>query len=102
MTFDALTGGAGTYVDHTGSILAGATVRMPILFPIFGVTGWMGIFGPIFTLGAAFLFARSLLMNALDRWFAAGYATMVVVYVAASQLALSDAWNHLARALFNV
>jgi hypothetical protein len=84
------------------SILAGATVRMPILFPIFGVTGWMGIFGPIFTLGAAFLFARSLLMNALDRWFAAGYATMVVVYVAAAQLALSDAWSHLARALFNV
>ena len=28
------------------SILAGATVRMPILFPIFGVGGWMGILAP--------------------------------------------------------
>jgi len=29
------------------SILAGATVRMPILFPVFGEAGWAGIFGPV-------------------------------------------------------
>ena len=66
------------------SILAGATVRMPILFPIFGEGGWVGIFGPIFTLGAVFLLVRSLLSRAFDRWFAAGYAAMIVLYVAAS------------------
>ena len=27
------------------SILAGATVRMPVLFPVFGEAGWAGIFG---------------------------------------------------------
>ena len=84
------------------SILAGATVRMPILFPIFGESGWMGVFGPVFTLGAVFLLFRCLLNRTLDRWFAAGYAAMVVPFVAASTLALSDAWGHLARMLFGL
>lgn len=83
------------------SILAGATVRMPILFPIFGEGGWMGIFGPIFTLGAVFLLVRSLLSRAFDRWFAAGYAAMIVLYVAASKFAVSEAWSWLAEAVFN-
>jgi len=83
------------------SILAGATVRMPILFPIFGEGGWMGIFGPIFTLGAVLLLVRSLLSRAFDRWFAAGYAAMIVLYVAASEFAVSDAWSWLAKAIFN-
>ena len=61
------------------SILAGATVRMPFLFPIFGESGRIGIFGPIFTVGAAFLLARRLLIGSFDRWFAAGYAGLVVL-----------------------
>jgi len=85
----------------TLSILAGATVRMPHLFPVFGEAGWVGIFGPIFTLGAILLLARSLLARTFDRWFAAGYAAMVVIYVAASKFAVSDAWGQLARAVFN-
>ena len=83
------------------SILAGATVRMPILFPIFGEGGWVGIFGPILTLGAVFLLVRSLLSRAFDRWFATGYAVMIVIYVSASRFAVSDAWSYLAKAIFN-
>jgi hypothetical protein len=83
------------------SILAGATVRMPILFPIFGEGGWVGIFGPIFTLGAVFLLVRSLLSRTFDRWLAAGYVAMVVLYVAASKFAVSDAWGWLAKTVFN-
>jgi hypothetical protein len=83
------------------SILAGATVRMPVLFPIFGESGWVGIFGPVFTLGAVFLLVRSLMGRAFDRWFATGYAVMVVIYVAACRIAVSDAWNQLAKAVFN-
>lgn len=45
-------------------------LNLPILFPIFG---------PIFTLGAVFLLVRSLLSRAFDRWFAAGYAAMIVL-----------------------
>jgi hypothetical protein len=83
------------------SILPGATVRMPFLFPIFGEGGSMGIFGPIFTLGAAFLLVRSLLIGAFDRWFAAGYVALVVLYTAAATFAISDGWTYLARTLFN-
>jgi hypothetical protein len=85
----------------TLSILAGATVRIPVLFPVFGEGGWLGIFGPIFTLGAVFLIARSLLGRAFDRWLAAGYVIMIVFYVAACKFAVSDAWGYLAKAIFN-
>lgn len=84
------------------SILAGATVRMPALFPIFGEGGWIGIFGPVFTLGALFLLVRSLMGQALDRWLAAGYAVMVVFYVAACTFAVTDSWGYLAKAIFNI
>jgi hypothetical protein len=84
------------------SILAGATVRMPILFPIFGEGGWVGIFGPIFTLGAVFLLVRSLLGRAFDWWLAAGYGFMIVLYVAASKFAVSDAWGRVAKSIMNI
>lgn len=86
----------------TLSILAGATVRMPILYPIFGQAGWVGIFGPIFTLGGAFLLLRWLLTNTFDRWFAAGYAAMVLVYVGASTIAVSETWSRVAATIFNL
>ena len=84
------------------SILAGATVRMPILFPVFGESGWMGIFGPIFTLGAGFLLARTLTRRVIDGWLAAGYAVMVLIYACASEFAVSDAWSDLAQAILNI
>lgn len=84
------------------NLLAGATVRMPVLFPIYGETGWIGIFGPIFTLGALLLLVRSLLDRTLDRWLAVGYATTVVVYIAACEFAVSNAWDELAKAIFGI
>jgi hypothetical protein len=81
------------------SILAGATFRMPILYPIYGESGWFGMFGPIFTLGAVLLFVRSLLRHGVDRWFAVGYAATIVLYVAASKLAVSDAWSQLVKTI---
>jgi hypothetical protein len=81
------------------SILAGATIRMPVLFPVFGEAGWAGIFGPVFVLGAVFVLVRSFLNGAPDRWLAAGYAVMVAVYIAACELAITDAWSVWARAV---
>jgi len=83
------------------SILAGATVRTPFFFPIFGVAGWMGIFGPIFALGVTSLLVRSLLNRVIDWPLAVGYATMVGVYVFAAEYALSDAWRQLANRLLH-
>lgn len=78
------------------SILAGATVRIPMLFPVFGEAGWKGIFGPVLTLGAVLVLVRSVLSGATDRGLTAGYAVMAVVFIAASEFAVSDAWSVLA------
>jgi hypothetical protein len=39
--------------------------------------------------------------HGVDRWFAAGYLAMIVLYIAASKVALSDTWSQLAKAIFN-
>jgi len=84
----------------TLSILAGATVRMPMLDPVFGEAGWLGIFGPVFALGAILLLGRTALTRRLDRPLATGYAVLVVCYVAACLLAVSTTWRDLAAAAF--
>ena len=83
------------------SILAGATVRIPMLFPVFGEAGGPGIFGPIFTLGALFLLVRSFVGGVMDRGLVAGDVVMVVVYIAACEFAVSGAWGIVARAVLN-
>ena len=86
----------------TMSVLAGATFRLPILFPIFGITGWEGMFGPIFVLGGILLVTRSVVLRRLDRWFAAGLAAMVASYVLAVTLATSESWRSVAHWAFKV
>src|SRR5262245_47105061 len=83
------------------SILAVATVRMPVLFPVFGEAGWPGIFGPIFALGAIFVLVRSLSSGVADRSLLTGYVVMVVVYMAACEIAVSGAWSGVARTVLN-
>jgi hypothetical protein len=57
------------------SLLAGATARMPFLYRVFGATSWIGLFGPVFCLGAVLLLFRCAVTRSFDRWFAMGYAT---------------------------
>jgi hypothetical protein len=72
------------------TLLSGATARMPFLWPLFGHTGWAGLFGPAFLLGAALLLLRCAMTRTFDRWFAAGYAVWVVVFIASEYLALTS------------
>lgn len=85
----------------TLSILAGATVRMPVLFPLFGEAGWVGIFGPIFVLGGVLVLVRRVVAGTLERWLVGGYAVMVAVYLVACRFAVSDAWSGMARAILD-
>jgi hypothetical protein len=78
------------------SIIAGATVRIPFLFPIFGTAGWIGLFGAVFCLGAALLLVRFAMTRRFDWWFAGGYAFWVVTYIASTNLALTDTWSRIA------
>ena len=84
------------------SILAGSTVRIPSLYPIFSHAGWPGLFGPIFALGAVLLVIRSLMTGKLDKPFAIGYTVMVAAYILASQLALTEMWSRLSAAMLKV
>ena len=86
----------------TLSIMAGATVRIPVLFPIYGEVGWLGLFGPILTLGAVFVVLHSVLLKSVDRWLAAGYAAMAFAFIAATEFASSDCWSGIANAVFGV
>ena len=75
------------------SILAGATVRMPVFYPVFGQAGWPGIFGPIFALGLILVAARTWVNARLDIWLTGGYVALVAVYASAGTLAVSGWWN---------
>lgn len=81
------------------SILAGATSRIPVLHRLFGDNGWVGLFGPAFTLGAMLLLVNSIRLRTFDRWLAMGYAVMVITYIAAEHLSVTDTWRHLAGGL---
>ena len=81
------------------SLLAGATVRMPFLQPAFGATGWVGLFGPVFCLGAALLLIRSIVTRSFDRWFAVGYTAWVILFIASVKLALTDVWSSAAATI---
>jgi hypothetical protein len=50
------------------TILPGATARMPMLVPVFGHSGWVGLFGPAFCLGGVLLLIRMAMTRRLDPW----------------------------------
>jgi hypothetical protein len=80
-------------------LLAGATARMPFLHPFFGATGWMGLFGPVFCIGAVLLLIRCMLTRSFDRWFALGYGVWVVIFIASVKLALTETWSGMAATI---
>jgi hypothetical protein len=75
------------------TLLAGATARMPFLYPVFGESGWVGLFGPVFCLGAALLLVRFFMTRSLDRWFAVGYALCVIAFIVSEKLSLTNTWS---------
>ena len=74
------------------AILAGATARIPWCWVVFGQNGWIGLFGPVFCLGAALLLMRFAMTRSLDLWFAAGYLLLIVGYIASERLSLTNTW----------
>jgi 4-amino-4-deoxy-L-arabinose transferase-like glycosyltransferase len=81
------------------SLLAGATSRMPFLYPIFGNTSWAALFGPVFCLGALLLLVRWVLIRSFDRWFALGYAVLIIVLFTSERLSMTETWSTAAMAM---
>lgn len=79
----------------TLSIMGGSTVRIPALAVVYGGEGWIGIFGPTFTLGAVILLVRRWLDQKWDRPLWMGFLVMVVIYVSATELATTGVWEQM-------
>lgn len=77
-------------------ILPGATARIPMLVPMFGHSGWMGLFGPVFCLGGLLLLIRIAMTRRFDSWFAGGYAAWVVAYIVSTHLSITETWSRMA------
>jgi hypothetical protein len=83
-------------------LITGATARMPFLDPVFGNTGWVGLFGPVFCLGALLLAVRMSMTHTFDRWYAAGYAIFVVVFITSVKVSLTEAGRWLATVILKL
>lgn len=83
-------------------LLAGATARMSFLHPVFGATGWIGLFGPVFCLGAALLLIRCTVTHSFDRWFAMGSSFWVIIFITSEKLALTEAWRAAAATILKL
>ncbi|MGA8034726.1 MAG: hypothetical protein WA823_11355 [Candidatus Acidiferrales bacterium] len=83
-------------------LLSGATARIPFFYLIFPPTSWVGLFAPVFCIGAALLVIRSLLTRSFDRSFAVTYAALVVLFIASAELALTDAWSAMAASILKL
>jgi hypothetical protein len=86
----------------TLSIMAAAADRITGLPDLYAASIWGSLFGPFFTpvvIGAAFFAAKWLVTRSFDRWFAGGYAVLVVVCAFTMKLAPTHAWEQFATAL---
>ncbi len=74
------------------SIVSGAVGRIETTGAIFGGHHWVGIFGPVVTLGALLLLVRAVMTRSFDRPFAVGLAVLAVVTLIAGRLAMTSVW----------
>jgi hypothetical protein len=83
----------------TLSVISGATSRTEAINRLFGGRGWIGLFGPPLVLGATILVFRAFSTRSLDRWYAAGFASLACLYIAAMDLAVRTPWSQFAERL---
>ena len=76
--------------------------RMDAIQNLYMGTMWGTIFGPFFStlvIGLFFLLVKWVLTRSWDRWFAMGYACLVVASALIMPLARSSAWDRFASFL---
>jgi hypothetical protein len=74
------------------AIVSGATARIAQVGSIYGYHHWVGIFGPVVSLGALLLVVRAAMTRSFDRQFAMGLAVFAVVTLLAGRLAMTSVW----------
>lgn len=86
----------------TLAAMSAAVSRIDCINALYHGTVWETVFGPFFgtlAIGAFFLVMKWLLARPLNRWFAIGYAGLVVSSALILQLATTGTWDHFASFL---
>jgi len=86
----------------TLAAMSAAVSRIDSINSLYHGTVWETVFGPFFgtlAIGAFFLVMKWLLARPMNRWFAIGYAGLVVSNALILQLATTGAWDHFANFL---
>jgi len=86
------------------AVITAAIDRIDAIQSLYRGTLWGTIFGPFFSMlvvGLVLLFLKRLLTRSWDRWFAMGYAGLVIASALIMQVATTSAWDHVARLLLH-
>ena len=81
-----------------------AVSRIDAISALYRGTVWETLFGPFFgtlIVGALLLLVKCLLTRSLNRWFALGYAGLILASALIMQGAKTDAWDRLATFLLS-
>jgi len=82
--------------------VAAAIARMDFLNHLYRGTVWQKLFSDFFftlVIGGVFLIAKCVVFRKFDRWFAAGFAVMVVWFWMVAQIATTPTWDAIASLL---
>ena len=81
------------------SLLPGATGRIPLINYVFGFHTWLGLYGPVVSMGALLLLVRAAIIRKIEREFALGYIAFAVLTLAVSRFAVTSTWVSLAEVI---
>lgn len=84
------------------ALLTGATARTEFFDVFFGQNSATRFFGPVVVIGALLVLVRLAMTRRFDAWLAGGYATCMIVLIAAGRLAFTDTWSVWAAALLKL
>ena len=86
------------------TVVAAAIGRMDFLNHLYAGTIWERLFGVFFFLvliAGVFVLAKCIVFRKFDRWLVAGYATLAVWFLVATQVAMTPDWDKIANALLS-
>jgi hypothetical protein len=83
-------------------VVSAATARIPFLVDLYRQTIWGTVFGPFFTplvVGAVLLGVKWALTRSFDRWYATGFAVLVLAGALTMKVAPTNIWDQIASFL---
>lgn len=78
------------------TLIPGALARNTLAASVFGQSHWMGLFAPTLVLAGLLLAIRCAMTRTFDRWFAASWALLSIVFISSTYLAETAMWGRMA------